>query len=71
MCIPPPISAGGGAGEPPNKFSKLEEGGLDRSQLEEGVDGKEKVWLFQGVGGCNIYIKDKLKPEIFNDKKSL
>ena len=24
----------------------------------------------EGKGSCNLYIKDKLKSEIFNDKKS-
>ena len=28
--------------------------------------------IFEGVGGgCNFYIKNKLKSEIFHDKKSL
>ena len=37
--------------------------------------GKREVTFFsweggEGKGGCNLYIKDKLKSEIFNDKKS-
>ena len=36
------------------------------------VAGKEGHDIFQGGGGsCNFYIKNKLKSEIFNDKKSL
>ena len=31
--------------------------------------GKEGGDLFEG--GCDFYTKDKLKSEIFNDKKSL
>ena len=34
----------------------------------EGVDGKEGVTFFRGY---NFYIKNKLKSEISNDKKSL
>ena len=44
-------------GEPPTKFSKS--GGLTGPQLLEGVAGKEGV------------SENKLKSEIFNDKKSL
>ena len=33
----------------------------------EGVAGKEGVIFFRG--NCSFYIKIKLKPEIFNDKK--
>ena len=52
------------------KFSKRE--GLTELQLLEGVAGNEGRgggggYFFQG--GCNFHIKDKLKSEIFNDKK--
>ena len=56
----------GGGVEPPTKFSKS--GGLTRPQLLEGVAGKEGVTFF--MAGCNFHIKNKLKSEIFNDKKS-
>ena len=60
---PPPLCRGG---EPPTKFSKR--GGLTEPQLLEGVTGKEEGDFFQWVG-CNRHIKNKLKSEIFNDKK--
>ena len=44
-------------------------GGLTRSQLLEGVCWERGGNFFQG--GCNFDIKNKLKSEIFNDKKSL
>ena len=61
----PPFSAG--EFEFPTKFSKRV--GLTGPQLLEGVAGKEGGDFFQG--GCNFHIKNKLKSEIFNDKKSL
>ena len=63
MCTPP-LSAGGV--EPPTK--SLKRGGLTGPQLWEGVAGKEGVTFFRGVA---ILQKNKLKSEIFNDKKSL
>ena len=46
------------------------EGGLDRISTFRGVLlGKRGVTLFRG--GCNFHIKNKLKSEIVNDKKSL
>ena len=36
-------------------------------QLLEGVTGKEGRAFFQG--GCTFHMKNKLKSEIFNDKK--
>ena len=62
MCTPPfPL----GGTEPPTKFSKRE--GLTGSKfLEGGLLGK-RGWPFSG--GCNLYIKNKLRSEIFNDKK--
>ena len=62
---PPPLSAGGV--EPPTKFSKR--GGLTGPQLLEGGCWEKGGDLFQG--GCNCHIKNKLKSEIFNDKKIL
>ena len=65
VCTPP-LSAAGEV-EPPTKFSKR--GGLTGPQsLERGWWGKggdfiRRVW--------NFHTKDKLKSEIFNDKKSL
>ena len=54
-----------GGVEPRNKFSKRM--GLDRTSTFTG--GKRGVTFFGG--GCNCHIENKLKPEIFNDKKSL
>ena len=39
-------------------------------QLLEGVAGKEGVTFFRGGGGVQLS-HNKLKSEIFNDKKSL
>ena len=50
--------------EPPTKFSKR----WDLTGPQH-LEGKEEGGFFQG--GCNFYIKNKLKSEIFNDKKSL
>ena len=68
---PPPVSAREGGWRlslPPN----LEKGvGLDRTLIfrggcwERGGVGSD---LFEG--GCNFYIKNKLKSKTFNDKKS-
>ena len=44
-------------------------GDLTGTQLLEGNSGKERDSFFKG--GCNFHIKNKLKSEIFNDKKSL
>ena len=62
---PPPFLQGWV--EPPTKFSKR--GGLAGTQLLEGVAGKEGGDFFQG--GLQFSHKNKLKSEIFNDKKSL
>ena len=69
---PPPLSAGARGGEgaggvslQPN-FQKG--GGLTGPQLLEGVAGKEGVTFFRGLQFSH---KNKLKSEIFNDKKSL
>ena len=72
---PTPLSAGGGL-EPPTKFSNS--GGLDRSfTFRGGLLEKREVIFFRGVmvervrggGVFNFHIKNKLKSEIFNDKK--
>ena len=71
---PPNLSAfwfllgwGRGGVEPPTKFSKT--GGLTGPPLLVGVTGKEGSDFFQG--GCAFHIKNKLKSEIFDDKKRL
>ena len=46
-------------------------GGPAEPQLLEGAAGKERVPNFFQGGGCNFHTKNKLKPEIFSDKKSL
>ena len=62
---PPPFCRGV---ETPTKFS---ERGVDLTgpQLLQGVAGKEGLTSFRGC--CNFHIKNKLKSEIVNDKKSL
>ena len=69
VCTPLlPISAGGV--DPPTKFSK--KGGLIGPQLLEESCRERGMTFFRGGGrGCNFYIKNKLKSEIFNYKKSL
>ena len=65
---------GGGGGlweweaEPPTKFSKNRGGGgLEyASNFRRGFWGKRGMTFFRE--GCNFYIKNKLKYEIFNDK---
>ena len=52
--------------EPPTKFSKR--GGSTGPQLLEGVAGKDGGDRFR-VGSCYFHIKNKLKSQIFNDKK--
>ena len=59
---PPPPPPFAGRIEPPTKFSKR---GLDRTSIFGGGD------LFQWEGGCNFYIENKLKSEIFNDKNEM
>ena len=65
---PLPLSAGGRGVELPTQFSKKVD--LTGPQFLERVAEKERVTFFRGVGGrCNFYIKNKLRSEIFNDKK--
>ena len=42
---------------------------MTKSQFLEEFAEKERDDFFQG--GCSFYIKNKLKSQIFNDKKSL
>ena len=61
--VQPTLSAGEGSA-----FNQIfKKGGLTGPQLLEGVAGKEECDFFQG--GCYFHIKNKLKSEIFNDKK--
>ena len=59
--------------EPPTKISKKRGGDLTGSQFLERVGGKEGGDFFQGAGGsgvgCSFYIKNKLKSQVFNDRK--
>ena len=66
---PPPPPVLPGRGVEPHFQKKKGGGGLTRPQLLEGVTGKEGV-TFRG-GSCNFHIKNKLKREIFHDKKSI
>ena len=46
--------------------------GLEPVNFYRGVAGKEWGDFFRKGGrGCNFHIKNKLKSEIFNDKKGL
>ena len=57
----------GGGGRSSHHIFKKGGGRVNRiSVFREGLLGK-KIDLFQG--GCNFYIKNKLKSEIINDKK--
>ena len=72
MCTP--LSAGRGKrglmSLRPN-FQKGE-GGLNRILIFlEGGCWERRGDFFQGGGGVQFYIKNKLKSEIFNDEKSL
>ena len=71
-----PLSARGGTGGTTgwtsNQIFKKTEGGggLTGPQLLEGIVGKGGGGLtFSRAGGCSFHIKNKLKSEIFNDKK--
>ena len=48
----------------------FQKGGFDRTSALEGGCWERWSDFFQW-GGCNFHIKNKLKSEIFNDKKSL
>ena len=72
-CLAPPLcasplallSAGGGG----TSYQIFKKGGLTGPKLWEGVAGKEGGNFFHG--GLPFLQKSKLKPEIFNNKKSL
>ena len=70
VCTPLPICYGrGGLSLWPN-FQKVG-GGFHRILIfRGGLLGKRRVTFFR-EGGCSFYIKNKLKSEIFNKKKSL
>ena len=64
-CAPPYSAGGEGGVERPTKVSKR---WLDRtSTFKGGLLSKRRVTLFRV--GCNFHIKNKIKSEIFNDKK--
>ena len=64
-CAPPCSAGAEGGVESPTKVSKR---WLDRtSTFRGGLLGKRGVTLFRV--GCNFHIKNKIKSEIFNDKK--
>ena len=60
----PLLSAGGGELSLQPNFQKGGGGGLTGFQLLE-------AGCWERGGGCNFHIKNKLKSETFNDKKSL
>ena len=63
MCTPLPFPLEGRI----EIFKK--DGGLTGPQLSDQGFWERGGYIFQG--GCNFQIKNKLKSEIFNDKKSL
>ena len=68
---PPFLSAMGEGGWASDQIFKKWEGGFTGSWFLEGGCWERGGWLFLGEGGCSFYIKNKLKSEIFNKKKSL
>ena len=70
---PPPLSAGGGGGWTFNQILKIWlEGTWQDLNFYRVVAGKEGGDFFRWGGGvCNFPIKNKLKSEIFNNKKIL
>ena len=75
MCTPPPFLLGVGGSGGLNPLLNFQKGGAwqDLSPQISGsqrvVAGKDRGDVFQR--GCSFYIKNKLKSEIFNDKKGL
>ena len=67
--VHPHFCFGGGGWGGRWTFNQIfKKGGLDKtSTFRGGLLGKRVVVFFRG--GCNFYIKNKLKSEIFNDKK--
>ena len=67
MHLLPTLQEGGGGGRL-NHLPNFSKGGLDRtSAFRRELVKKTRVTFFRGVG---FYKKDKVKSEIFNDKKS-
>ena len=66
-AAPPPLPPFCWGVEPPTQFS--ERRGLGRASIFRGGCWETVGDFFQGP--CNVYMKKKLKSEIFNDKKSL
>ena len=67
QCALPPFLLGERLSFLPNVLKKEE---LDRSSIfRGGLLGKREVTFL--LGGLQFYIENKLKSEIFNDKKSL
>ena len=64
----PPLSAGGRRGWTSNQIFK--KGGWQDLNFKKGDAGKEEVTFFR-EGGLQIPQKNKLKSEVFNDKKNL
>ena len=66
------LSAGGGGGEGEGGWTSYQifkKGGLDTTLIfKGGLVRKRAVTFSRGV--CNFYVKNKLKSDIFNDKKS-
>ena len=73
VCIPPFCWRDGGWGLSLRPKFQKKGGGLTGSQFLEEVGGKEKGDFFQGAGGravgCSFFIKNKLKSQVFNDRK--
>ena len=65
----PPFLQGRERGRASNQIFK--KGSLTKVQLLEGDFWERGGDFFQGRGGGNVLIKNKLKSEIFNDKKTL
>ena len=72
VCTPlSPLSAGGEGGASLKLQPNFQKGGLDRTSAFKGrLLGKRGVTFFWGRV-CNFHIKNRLKSEIFNDKKCL
>ena len=69
VCTPPPFLQGGGELNIQPNFQK--EGGLDKTSLLEGGCWERGGDFFQGEGGLQFSLKNKLKSEIFNEKKKV
>ena len=51
-------------------YQIFEKGGIERSLVfRGGLVRKRGVTFLRGAGGCDFYVKNKLKSEIFNEKK--